>query len=220
MLRISKVSKLDGINSWSLQARETCPGSLDAEGKLVDACAGCYAAFGQYLYSNVKEPRAENKEDWKESDWEDRMVQKLTKMKYFRWFDSGDCYTLSLAKKMLNVMKRTPDTKHWLPTRMYKFAKFVSVFNEMNALPNVKVRFSSDSIMGEFVSNLHGSTILPDDNAIPEGVEVCNAYKNEGKCSGCRKCWDKEVAVIGYVAHGRVMKSKVNKKRIRLNLVA
>lgn len=210
MIRISKVRKLDGIRSWSLQARETCPGSVDSNGNLVPACSGCYAAFGQYLYSNVKEPRQENKEDWRSVDWEDRMVAELSKMEYFRWFDSGDMYSLRLAYKIYNVMKRCFNTKFWLPTRMYKFVKFQSIIDKMNALPNVAVRFSSDSIMGEFVPGLHGSTILPSEN-VPVGVEICRAYQNEGKCSGCRKCWDKSIPVIGYVAHGRVMKSKVKK---------
>ena len=213
MIRISKVRKLDGIRSWSLQARETCAGSLDQEtGELVDACKGCYAAFGQYLYSNVKEPRLENREDWKTADWEDRMVAAIHKFPFFRWYDSGDCYSVSLAKKMLNVMKRTPNTQHWFPTRMYKFAKFVSVFAEMNSLPNVVVRFSSDSIIGEFTKGLHGSTILPTREYATDGVSVCEAYENEGKCNGCRKCWNKEIPVIGYVIHGRVAKSKLRKK--------
>ena len=46
--RISVTSKLDGIRSWSLQALETCPGSIAAPGELVDACKGCYATSGNY----------------------------------------------------------------------------------------------------------------------------------------------------------------------------
>jgi hypothetical protein len=32
----------------------------------------------------------------------------------------------------------------------------------MEALPNVRVRFSSDSIQGEYIEGLHGSVIGPD----------------------------------------------------------
>jgi hypothetical protein len=46
MIRISVTSKLDGIRSWSLQALETCPGSIADDGGLVDACKGCYATTG------------------------------------------------------------------------------------------------------------------------------------------------------------------------------
>lgn len=212
MIRVSKVRKLDNINSWSLQARETCPGSLNADGTLVDACAGCYAAFGQYLYPNVKEPRAENREDWKREEWVADMVSFLKKKSYFRWFDSGDVYSTRLAEKILNVMKETPHCKHWFPTRMYKFEKFVPVLDAMNALPNVVVRFSSDSVTGEYTQGLHGSTILPTKEFADAGVIVCETYERGGKCSGCRNCWDKEIPVIGYVIHGRVAKAKLRKK--------
>ena len=62
--RISKVSKLDGIKSWSLQAMDTCPGAKDSiTGKPVDACAMCYAyKVGNYNYPNVIEPRLQNQE--------------------------------------------------------------------------------------------------------------------------------------------------------------
>jgi hypothetical protein len=79
MIRISVTSKLDGIRSWSLQALETCPGSVSSGGGLVDACKGCYATTGNYRYPNVKAPRSENKEDWKRDSWVSDMVRELDK---------------------------------------------------------------------------------------------------------------------------------------------
>ena len=111
-------------------------------------------------------------------------------------------------------MQRTPWVKHWIPTRMQKFAKFHDVIARMDALPNVKVRFSSDSVSGEFISGIHGSVIVPTDDNLPTGVALCEAYKNEGKCSGCRKCWDKSIPVIAYVAHGRAMQKVISLKVI------
>ena len=199
MIRISVTSKLDGIRSWSLQARDTCPGAIGA-----DACKGCYATQGNYRYPNVKAPRIENREDWKRDEWEDEMVKALDKDRYFRWFDSGDVYSLALAEKIHSVMVRTPWVKHWIPTRMGKFPKFAPVLSKMQSLPNVMVRFSSDSIFGEF-DNRHGSTIFPTIAHVTKSVKPCLAYENEGKCSGCRSCWDKSVPVIGYIAHGKTM---------------
>ena len=66
-VRISRTAKL-GVKSWSLQSLETCPGSLNEEGNLVDACSGCYATDGYYVMGHVKEPRAENKEDWEREE--------------------------------------------------------------------------------------------------------------------------------------------------------
>jgi hypothetical protein len=207
MLRLSKTSKLDGILSWSLQALDTCPGSIGDNGELVAACSGCYATTGNYRFSNVKAPRLENREDWKASDWEERMINALESQRYFRWFDSGDMYSLGLAEKILSVMQQTPWVKHWLPTRMKKFAKFQAVLDKMQSLPNVMVRFSSDSVMGEYTSE-HGSVIVPDPSQA-KGF-LCKAYEYEGRCNGCRACYDKAVPLVSYPAHGKKM-SKVIK---------
>ena len=200
MIKLSKTSKLDGIMSWSLQALDTCPGSKDSLGELVPACQGCYATTGNYRFANVKKPREFNREDWKRDDWIDDMVKALDSSRYFRWFDSGDMYDLRLANKILSVMKATPWVKHWLPTRMHKFIKFKGVIDHMESLDNVVVRFSSDSVTGGFVGGLNSSTIFSD--TVPVGATECQAYQHEGKCNGCRACYDKSVSVIAYKAHG------------------
>lgn len=206
MIKLSKTSKLDGIKSWSLQALDTCPGSVSHKTELVAACQGCYATTGNYVFGNVKAPREHNKKDWKRAAWVPDMVEALRDEDYFRWLDSGDLYSLALAEKVYRVMQATPWVEHWLPTRMYKFPKFLPVLRAMQALPNVSVRFSSDSVTGEFTPGLHGSTIVPEDKATSvKGVHVCEAYDHGGKCSGCRACWDRGIPVIAYVAHGKKM---------------
>ena len=208
MIKLSKTSKLDGILSWSLQALDTCPGSKDSQGDLVPACQGCYATTGNYRFANVKKPREFNREDWKRDSWVNDMVLALDSSRYFRWFDSGDMYTLQLACKIYEVMKATPWVKHWLPTRMHKFNKYKTIIERMQALDNVVVRFSSDSVTGGVIEGLNTSTIFSD--TVPEGAIECKAYQHEGKCNGCRACYDKSVSVIAYKAHG-VKMSKVIK---------
>ena len=200
MIKLSKTSKLDGILSWSLQALDTCPGSKDSQGDLVPACQGCYATTGNYRFANVKKPREFNREDWKRDSWVNDMVLALDSSRYFRWFDSGDMYTLQLACKIYEVMKATPWVKHWLPTRMHKFNKYKTIIERMQKLPNVVVRFSSDSVTGGVIEGLNTSTIFSD--TLPANAFECKAYQNEGKCSGCRACYDKSVSVIAYKAHG------------------
>ena len=209
MIKISVTSKLDGIRSWSLQALDTCPGSISSPGVLVDACKGCYATTGNYRYPNVKAPRISNQSDWQRMGWVSDMVEALQNDRYFRWFDSGDMYTLGLAEKMLEIMRMTPWCKHWLPTRMHKFPKFALVLQNMAALPNVSVRFSSDSVNGQFTKGLHGSVIVADSTQHTKGMTLCRAYENAGKCSGCRACWDKKVKVIAYPAHGQKMQKVI-----------
>lgn len=224
LVKLSKVAKL-GTPSWSLQALNTCPASINVNtGELVDACKGCYASFGQYNYSNVKAPREFNKWAWEQPNFVAEFVAALDGVKNFRWFDSGDMYSLELAYKIELIMQLTPKTKHWLPTRMYKFKKFHAVLNRMQELENVVVRLSSDSVMGERVDVPLALDIDTQSTIIPEqyikgfevdGAFICKAPEQKGKCLECRACYDKDIKVIAYVGHGRVMKS-IQSKRINL----
>jgi hypothetical protein len=208
-IKLSVTSKLDGIKSWSLTAVDDCPGAVARSYKgrppdLVEACQGCYARDGNYRFANVKAPRLHNRADWKREDWEADMIGALAGETHFRWLDSGDLYALELAWKVYTVMVMTPWCQHWLPTRMYKFDKFAEVFAAMRELPNVALRFSSDSATGAFTPELHGSTIVASKATAPAGVHVCEAYEHGGKCSGCRVCWG-PTPVVAYVAHGARM---------------
>ena len=127
-IKLSKTSKLDGIMSWSLNALDTCQGSKQADGSLVDACKGCYATTGNYRFKNVKAPREFNKRDWKREDWVSDMVQALDSSRYFRWFDSGDVYDLNLAHKIYEVMTEINSAQS------FKFPKILSLFKTVGLM--------------------------------------------------------------------------------------
>lgn len=201
-VKLSKTSKLDGILSWSLQAIETCPASKDSNGELVPACRGCYATTGNYNYPNVKKPRLENREDWKRKEWVEDMLVSLDSSRYFRFFDSGDMYDLRLAEKILELCERATWCKFWIPTRMHKFSKFKSVLSKLEQLPNVVVRYSSDEIDGTRVDGKNTSVIFSDEIQLKGDEFICKAYENQGKCNGCRACYNQDVSVIAYKAHG------------------
>lgn len=201
-VKLSKTSKLDGILSWSLQAIETCPASVGKDGELVPACKGCYATTGNYNYPNVKAPRLENKQDWQRSDWVNDMLIHLDSSRYFRFFDSGDMYSIDLAEKILELCTKATWCKFWIPTRMHKFKKFESVISKLQALPNVVVRFSSDEIDGTKVNGSTTSVIFSSENQLDGSEFICKAYENAGKCNGCRACYNKDISVIAYKAHG------------------
>tara|TARA_B100002019_G_C21073881_1_gene500386 strand:- start:105 stop:773 length:669 start_codon:yes stop_codon:yes gene_type:complete len=207
--KLSKASKMP-CRSWSLEALTTCPASKDSNGELVPACKGCYATTGNYRFPNVKAPRLHNQSDWKKDDWVSVMVAELDNDRYFRWFDSGDMYDIRLAKKILAVMRQTPWVKHWLPTRMHKFDKFQSVIEQMQQLPNVVVRLSSDGVQGEIVPDApNTSTIIPTISHKLDNMTLCQAYEREGKCGTCRACWDKTISVVAYPAHGAKMLKQI-----------
>jgi len=206
-MKISKVGKLNS-RSWSLEALETCPASKGSDGELVPACKGCYAVGGNYRFKNVKEARSHNKKDWQRSEWVADMIEELDSDRYFRWFDSGDMYSLALAEKMYEICKATPWTKHWIPTRMHKFKKFRDVIDRLNALDNVVVRLSSDGINGEIIEEAeYSSTIIPFIDSVTVAT-ICNAPLQDGKCKKCRLCWDKSTKVIAYAGHGAKMKKQ------------
>jgi hypothetical protein len=146
--------------SWSLQALDTCPASRDATGALVPACSGCYATTGNYRFKNVRAPREHNREDWKRDTWVDDMVSELDNDRYFRWFDSGDMYDISPSVQDTRSLRayavgKTLDTH----TDAQVCSKFGMVLARLEALPNVVVRLSSDSITGETIQGSTTSTI-------------------------------------------------------------
>lgn len=203
MVKLSKASKMP-CKSWSLEAITTCPGSRGTNGELVPACQGCYATAGNYRFPNVKAPRQHNKQDWKRKAWVNDMVRAISADPFFRWFDSGDVYSVGLARKIHDVIARTPGTKHWLPTRSYKYEKVNKVLELINFLDHAVVRKSSDGIHGETLPG-HSSTIFDPAHGAPAGAYVCPAYARQGKCGDCRACWDKSIDVIAYPQHGRNM---------------
>ena len=196
--------------SWSLQAGDTCPGSIDKKTKQpVAVCAGCYAKDGFYNMPNSIKTRLANREDWKRSTWVNEMIDALAKEKYFRWFDSGDVYHPALAFKIYLVMVGTPHVRHWLPTKSYKIPRIKTILDKMKMLDNVSVRYSSDSMIGEYDTD-HGSTVIPYADT-ETNATVCGAYERKGKCGDCRLCWDKSVSVIAYPAHGIRMMARVRR---------
>lgn len=205
MVNLSKASKMP-CPSWSLPAITTCPGARGDDGELVPACAGCYATTGNYHFPNVQRPRQENMTAWQHPEWSGAMVDAIGKSPYFRWFDSGDMYSLSLARKIADVIAHTPDTRHWLPTRQYKFKKFIPLLKSIAKINHAVVRYSSDSIHGEIIKAPNSSVIFDAERQDPPaGAFVCPAYSQGGKCRDCRACWDKSIPVIAYPQHGRKM---------------
>ena len=153
---------------------------------------------------NAVKLRRLNKEDWQRAEWVSDMVQAIGSDAFFRWFDSGDVYSVGLARKIKSVVELTPHTQHWIPTRSWKFPKILRVLRDIAALPNVAVRWSSDSINGALIPDAPCQSTVTATHDEGVGV-VCEAYERGGKCGDCRACWSASNSVITYVAHGRVM---------------
>ena len=214
---LSKASKMPG-KSWSLQAGDTCPGSINPLTKeVIEVCADCYAKSGFYRMDNVKAPRLSNRKDWKRPEWADDMVQALDNERWFRWFDSGDIYTAALAQKIHEVARRTPWCNHWIPSKSYNIPKIRYWLDRLRELPNVSVRFSSPSTHGEYSSE-HGSVVVQNVTDTIQNGKMCDAYTRGGKCGPCRACWDSSINLIVYPLH--TAKKKINLIVNRVNKVA
>lgn len=214
---LSKASKMPG-KSWSLQAGDTCPGSINPLTKeVIEVCADCYAKSGFYRMDNVKAPRLSNRKDWKRTEWVDDMVAALDNERWFRWFDSGDIYTAALAQKIHEVARRTPWCNHWIPSKSYNIPKIRYWLDRLRELPNVSVRFSSPSTHGVYNST-HGSVVVQNvTDTIKEG-KMCDAYTRGGKCGPCRACWDSSINLVVYPLH--TPKKKINLVVNRVQKVA
>ena len=183
-------------------------------------CNKCYAGKGCYVFPVVRAMYEKRYQAIELPEWVDYMAELITQKyknkkeedRYHRWFDSGDCYHRDLAIKICEVMLRTPDTKHWFPTRMHKFDKFKDVLYDISILPNVVLRVSSDSVTGECLDSYLCSSVIVPWAGFPTSLPSveCDAYKRGGKCGDCRACWSKDVKIVSYPYHG-VSKAKVMK---------
>jgi hypothetical protein len=219
MPKISQTSKMKikgkKVGSWSLPAGSSCPGSKDAE-----VCKSCYAKKGMYRFPTVKDVREYNKIDYHKDDWVDRMVAKVSKFDYFRWFDSGDIETPELAAKIRLVIHRTKNVKHWLPTRSDKVlninnileggtydkateSAWVSMSIEFN---NTALRFSADNIGLDKPERLgvNSYVIRPADlfEAKRRGIYLCPVTapgSTQKSCDTCTMCYTD--APVAYMVH-------------------
>ena len=208
--KLSDTSKMPS-KSFSLEAGKTCVGMVDSDGNIKEKCIDingkikCYALKGFYQFKQAKNLRKFNLENIDSKDWVSSMVQEIGKKDFFRWFDSGDIFSLIFAEKIKQVIEQTPQTKHWLPTTIDNNiqTKFLPIHcyirDKIKPLKNVSVRFSSGKI-DSFDPEIHGSVVISDLSVKLDGVTNCLASLNQNKCGTCRKCWDKN-GIIGYPYH-------------------
>lgn len=185
--------------SFGLPATECHIGSLlrDVAGS---TCSNCYALKGQYRFANVQGAQYCRLASLADPRWCDAMTTLIAGMPHFRWHDSGDLMGMFHLQKIVEVCKRTLETKHWLPTREHKLiADYLRIHGPFPS--NLVVRLSAhlkDTIYPGFgglpTSTVHTADPFP-------GVKVCHAPKRDGHCGGCRACWDPRVSVVSYHEH-------------------
>jgi len=176
-------------------------------------CASCYALHGFYGSKWVAKAEQVRFESLKKPLWIDAMVQIINyrKLAFFRWHDSGDIQGLWHLLKIFEVCLRTPNTKHWIPTREWDM---IRNFRELG-IPkpsNLKIILSAHMINQRGPVDLARELCVqvsevvtknPSCDAHTKTVMVNNGRHNiaHGYCGACRKCWDEKVFSISYLLH-------------------
>ena len=187
---LSAPSKMPGP-AYNLPAWQCITGA-----KLVkvpgSVCAGCYALKGRYRFNNVQSALRRRAASLMHPDWIDAMVALISGHEYFRWHDSGDIQSVEHLKRIFEVCKRTPDTKHWMPTREARFLRLM----DPDIIPsNLIIRMSSHMIDQGPV------TFWPWTSTVSSKSKTCPASDQGNKCMDCRACWDRSVSNVTYPKH-------------------
>ena len=155
-------------------------------------CAGCYAMKGRYRFPNVREAMDRRLAALKDPRWVDAMVTLIKGEPWFRWHDSGDIQSPEHLKNIFEVCKRTPGTRHWMPTREVKFLKLM----DPDVVPkNLIIRISSHMIDQGPVKH------WPWTSTVVTSGKTCPAAEQGNKCKECRACWDRSVKNVAYGKH-------------------
>jgi len=206
MIKLSKTSKMP-CKSFALPAFKTCLGAKDSSGKVKDVCKSCYAMKGSYQWRSAKSLRENNRLSVVNElhTFVSEMLSLLNKEKndYFRWFDSGDVFDNDFLFEIYKICESTPHINHWIPTKAREILDN-DLWEKLESLPNVKVRYSSDSTKGEY-NSLHGATVIQKGQKVnPNKVYVCPVGRSDNeerkKCGDCRACWHTD-KVIAYNFH-------------------
>lgn len=193
---IAKTSKLD-THSTSLSAFDCKTGSKLALIK-GSVCNKCYARKGMYAFKNVKEALKKRTKLIKDKKWVEALTfiisnkKKIVNSGLFRWHDSGDIQDAAHFKKILKVAENTSTIKHWIPTKESNIVK-----KYKGSIPdNIVIRLSGSMVDGKAPNYRWTSTVTTD----PDKA-TCRAFETGGECSGCTKCYDRDVENVVYLQH-------------------
>ena len=131
-------------------------------------------------------------ESLKHPRWVDAMVTLIQGEPWFRWHDSGDLQGAAHLKQIFEVCNRTPETRHWLPTRE---AKILKLMDPDIIPPNLIIRMSSHMIDQQPVK------FWPWTSTVSTKSKTCPAQDQGNQCRDCRACWNRKVSNVTYPKH-------------------
>lgn len=189
-------SKMPGA-SFGLSAYDCAVGS---KLRLVpgSTCATCYATKGHYRYASVQTAHARRLAGLTHPRWVEAMAHLISREEFFRWHDSGDLQGIDHLERIIEVARRTPKTRHWLPTR--EKGLLTRWVRTGNAIPeNLTIRLSA-ALLDQPAPNVGIPTSTVHKDREPIG-HACPAPSQGNACGSCRACWDRSVPNVSYHAH-------------------
>lgn len=187
--KLSKPSKMP-CRSYSIPASRCNVGSRLAKVK-GSVCEGCYALKGAYAWNNTQKALEKRYQSLADVRWVNSMALLISKQSpdYFRWHDSGDIQSVDHLKKIVDVCKLTPNTKHWLPTREYKLVE--DYINLHGSLPsNLVVRLSAHKVNFPAPYKLAKRLGCQTSEVRDDGNFTCPSSSTDNECRDCRACWE------------------------------
>lgn len=197
----SNRNKKTGIGCLNL-AMPTCVCRPDAP------CAEtCYANKGRQIISNVQAAYYRNLRLYMD-DPDGFFEQMYYKVKFsglpkVRLFDSGDFVDYEFLVRLVELCKKTPNTKYMAFTKKYEL---VNTYLDNHPLPdNLNIIFSAWDVLWN-VPNPHNLGVayvnFKDERLNPTFPKA--AFKcpgNEATCSMCGACWNKSLKAVIFNQH-------------------
>jgi hypothetical protein len=205
--KLSKTSKMPGF-SYGLPAQDCIAG-----GKLRSVagstCSDCYAfERGAYAWRPVKAAYRRRADAIGRPLWVSAMAEliarKCRRVPFFRWHDSGDLQSVEHLANICEIARRTPDVRHWLPTREYRIV--TDYVTSGGTIPdNLNVRMSAHMVGGHVPTfpRLRGLVTV---STVSRNVDYpdardCPSRFQGNSCRDCRACWSRDVAHVDYHLH-------------------
>ena len=187
---MTRTSKMPGL-SYSLPAWE-CQTGAKLRKVPGTPCHGCYALKGNYVrYPAIKKAQYYRLASLKHDSWVTAMVTQIKRQKWFRWHAAGDLQSSDHLRKIFEVCRQTPNTKHWLPTQERRYLPLPG-----STVPdNLVIRLSGSKIDGPAPTAWTHTSSVVTKNA------TCPAPSQGGKCKECRACWTKSISNVSYGKH-------------------
>ena len=189
---LTRTSKMPG-KSYSLPAW-ACQTGAKLRKVPTSPCFGCYALKGNYTrYPAIKAAQYRRLDSIEHPQWVEAMALQIQRQVWFRWHDAGDLQNVDHLRKIFEVCRRTPNTRHWLPTQE---RQYILAVNPEEVPDNLIIRLSGAKVDGAAPKAwAHTSTVVTD------GKPTCPSGTQGGKCLDCRACWNKDISNISYGKH-------------------